>query len=336
MTDRTCADCGQTRPHHARGLCRRCYSRHRQAGTLDHWAPTVARVPVTPHTCEKHPPGSPACYKVHACRCTDCGRAANRRKKQTAAGLHDLVDATKARDHIRHLLDCGYTHSGIAQAAGLQRSHILWIADHARRSRPHVLDAILAVGTPCGQQDGTGTRRRVQALIACGWNVTALAQRLGTSNHALGQRLRLGDRVHVDTAAKVRALYDELWDVPPPAGTQWERMSATRSRLMAERNGWAPPLAWDDGYGPHGIDNPAATPDLGDRVRRPNRIIHDSEVEWLAEAGESLATIADRLGVTPESVKTALDRHGRRDLRDRIAPPPPAAIVAQKRRKKAA
>ncbi len=246
------------------------------------------------------------------------------------------MDATKARDHIRHLLACGYTPSGIAAAAGVHRNHILWISDHARRSRPHVIAAILAVRTPGGQQDGTGTRRRIQALIAAGWNITALAQRLGTSNHALGQRLRLGDRVHVDTAAKVRALYDELWDVPPPAGTQWERMSATRSRLMAERNGWPPPLAWDDGHGPHGIDNPAATPDLGDRVRRPNRRVRDSEVEWLAEAGESLDAIAAQLGVTPASVKTALERHGRRDLRDRIAPPPPAAVVSQKRRKKVA
>jgi hypothetical protein len=72
--------------------------------------------------------------------------------------------------------------------------------------------------------------------------------------------MRLRDQryplTHVDTAVRITAMYDELWDRPPPAASKQQRGAQTVAKRLALRNGWPAPLAWDD------IDNdpaPAAT-----------------------------------------------------------------------------
>ena len=94
--------------------------------------------------------------------------------------------------------------------------------------------------------DGTGTRRRLQALVAIGWTAPLIGARLDVTQ-ALITRLYHRPRVNSQTAAAVRALYDELWNVPGPS---W------RSRYRARVAGWPPPLAWDDDT----IDDPTAWP----------------------------------------------------------------------------
>lgn len=97
--------------------------------------------------------------------------------------------------------------------------------------------------------DVTGTRRRLRALLAIGHSHSEMACRLGTT----AQRLNVvvhdtgPGTVTRRTAAGVRALYDQLWDVPG---------SSARARAVASTRGWVPPLGWDD----DDIDDPAAVP----------------------------------------------------------------------------
>lgn len=103
--------------------------------------------------------------------------------------------------------------------------------------------------------DATGTLRRIQALMALGWTARDIADHAGYSSHQsihnlIGEAVRR-DWVSPATAARIAAVYDELSMTPGPS-------VITRTRAHAK--GWPVPLAWDDGHGPHGIDNRRATP----------------------------------------------------------------------------
>jgi transcriptional regulator with XRE-family HTH domain len=154
--------------------------------------------------------------------------------------------------------------------------------------------------------DGTGTNRRLQALAALGWSQSELASRLGFTFQNVS-RLATEARVNRDTAAKVRALYDELSMTPGPS---------VRAQREAQRKGWPVPLAWDDDK----IDDPAARPSKmvahrpaaldeiavqrasrGERVRL-SRAERAEVVRRLTAAGLSAADIADRLGIAQRSV----------------------------------
>ena len=50
-----CAECGEHRPHQARGLCSRCYESSRKAGTLDQYAPTLPQIRSTEEAAEYDP-----------------------------------------------------------------------------------------------------------------------------------------------------------------------------------------------------------------------------------------------------------------------------------------
>lgn len=93
--------------------------------------------------------------------------------------------------------------------------------------------------------DATGTRRRMQALMRIGWPSHAIMARLGYSDG--GNWILYADRIHVDTARRVTALYDELWDIP--GTSKWTRTWATNQ-------GFPPPMAWDDDM----IDDPHCQP----------------------------------------------------------------------------
>jgi hypothetical protein len=102
----------------------------------------------------------------------------------------------------------------------------------------------------------TGTRRRLQALIALGWTTTQLGEAIGMHR---GNLFTLAARpqpglVQAVTARKVAALYDRLCMTIPPASEY-----ATKARNAATRRGWVPPLAWDDDT----IDDPNARPRRG-------------------------------------------------------------------------
>jgi len=106
--------------------------------------------------------------------------------------------------------------------------------------------------------DSTGTARRLRALAAIGWGVEALGERLGPSKSRVGNcRIQHRATIARRSAAAVARVYDELSMVPGPC---------SKARAHALKQGWPPPLAWDDDR----IDDPKARP-RGAIWRAPRR-----------------------------------------------------------------
>lgn len=84
-----------------------------------------------------------------------------------------------------------------------------------------------------------GYVRRVRALQALGWSMNALAERLDADVRTLAHSLDSG-HVFRRTHDAMAALYEELCMTRP------DDQFANRRRIIAERKGYVPPLAWDD------------------------------------------------------------------------------------------
>lgn len=230
-----------------------------------------------------------------------------------------LTDAAPVREHAQQLQQAGMSRYQIAAQAGLGQaviSHILY-GDRERIS-PETAAAILAVALPAvrpartGQEPAVAAMRRLQALAVLGWSPQLLAGRLGM-HLASVRRIRDGEREDVEaaTATAIRALYDELWDQAPPAGTKAERIAAGKVSRHAARSGWAPPMAWDDDT----ISDPAAAPAPGWQ-RNDAGPAHGAEMAreaaFLLASGEAPERAADRLGVPVATLGKALERAKKR------------------------
>ena len=202
-------------------------------------------------------------YMADKCRCDAC-REANRVYAEHLAHARVLeqwhpestrfVDAEPVRAHIRALQHAGCGWKRAARLAGVSPSTMSRLLYGKRqRTRRVLADKILGVKDPAlaghALVDATGTRRRLQALVAQGWSQTELARRLGFSRHNMPPLIH-GHQpmVTVDRATAVHALWRELWTRNPPPG------DADRNRRRAARLGWVSTLAWDN------IDDPKETP----------------------------------------------------------------------------
>lgn len=185
---------------------------------------------------------------VKGCRCEQCRRANTRYAKWRGLdGVVQLVDATVTRQHLDALRAAGLGRREIARRSGVALTVINRLigidsSRPARRVRPVTQARILAVTVDCRAGGSlvyaTGTTRRLQALVALGWTQTELAARIGWTVQNLGPLVH-GQRwlVAQSTASLVAALFGELSMIPGPS---------IRARLLAQRRGWAPPLAWED------------------------------------------------------------------------------------------
>jgi len=110
--------------------------------------------------------------------------------------------------------------------------------------------------------DAIGTARRIRALQAIGWRLSDIDQALGHGdgrpkggpNYA--HNLTRQTTIHRDTALKVARVYDALSMTMGPSA---------RTRALARKYGWPPPLCWDDD-----IDDPRARPKGTERDRGRN------------------------------------------------------------------
>lgn len=291
------------------------------------------------HPIARHEHGTRNAYVCDRCRCRPCRsantaaeRARNRAKLYGRYG--GLVDAEPVRAHVRELQAAGIGLQQIfrvSRVGGGVLTKLMYgtprpdgtVRPPSRRVTPRVAERILAVTVadlaPSAIVDGTGTTRRLQALVTVGWSQSALARALGMSPVNFTRTIR-SPRVLASTAAAVRVLYDRLWDTPPAHDTHRERIAYARARSHAAKQGWLPPLAWDDDT----IDDPAADPwhpetayvpaaerpldEIAIQEAMRGRRVHLTPAEK-AEAvarmtarGISAAKIAERLGVTPRSV----------------------------------
>lgn len=276
--------------------------------------------------------GTRAKYVVERCRCEQCRRA-NReyqaaRARNVAYGREttNMVDPGPAREHVRALQAAGMGWRTVARAAGVSQGTMSRLLGYdpkgLSRIRRPTAARILAVTPalePSALVDGTGTRRRLQALVAAGWPQAHLAARLGwdPANFNVLISGSLYPRVQHDTAQAVRELYDALWNVAPDCAPGFAR----RARGVAERRGWAPPLAWDDDT----IDDPAAgAPDVrrsqiplrepvdpfeltlllerDARAHQVNPATRREAVRILTERGLSASQAAEHLGTDERTV----------------------------------
>lgn len=216
-------------------------------------------------------PHGRARYVLDKCRCDVC-RAANRdyernRYRQRGYGREaDRVDAAPVREYIRQLQAAGMGLRLIAKRSRVARQTLQTILTgkpHKNqpptvRVLPETAAKILAV-TPVYTRgslvDATGTCRRLQALVACGWSGTKLAEQLGITRANYGAMFRQR-YVTARRAVEVRSLYDRLWNVAPPNETHRDRIAMSRALKLAADRGWVRPAMWDDDQ----IDNPTAVP----------------------------------------------------------------------------
>lgn len=265
----------------------------------------------TPKPCQhkqaQHTHGTRLAYVLDKCRCYPCAEAASQyehtRQRMALYGRGtptQLTDAEPVREHVRALMAAGLGWKRVADAAGVSRStlgNMLYgrMRDGRReapkrRVRRVVADKLLAVGMPTlddlgGRQlvDATGTRRRLQALSALGWSNVKLAARLGMTPSNYGKTVQSA-RIYAEHAREVRELYDELSTQLPEPASGYDAAGIARVKAAAERNRWAPPMAWDDDL----IDDPRAEPDRG-LIRARDFVIDEVAVERVMSGDRELA-----------------------------------------------
>lgn len=279
-----------------------------------------------------HEHGTHPAYVIDQCRCRPCRDAASGyerwRAKQRAYGRQSYVPADRARAHIMDLQRHGMGWKRVAQAAGVETSTVWKILygdttrnmPPSRRVRPATEAKILAVTLDLADGaviDGTGTRRRLQALVALGWSQAKLGDRLDIEAGNFWALMQGTTRpgVTVATARKVSVLYDELWSTPPPGGTKWEKIARANALNGAKRHGWVGPLAWDDAT----IDDPDATANLGDLTAVRRRGVDLDDLGWLLDTSTyTWDGITARTGHSRYAIERACHRGGRTDLIARL------------------
>ena len=276
--------------------------------------------------------GTRACY-LRGCRRKPCMAAHYaylvRRQGAIIRGQWEpFTDAEPIRQHVAALTAAGLTEANLASEARISRGqmqHLMHGSDGsppARRMRREAAAKILAVrplalaAPGAGELDATGTRRRIRALIACGWPQGWLAAELGIKPPNISAMLRGARgqaRGRASTAAAVRDLYDRLWNTEPPQSTPRQRAAVRQALRIAAERGWPRPGGWDDDE----IDNPAAAP--ADGWQRTERTTWRT-ADLAEDAGELLRFgygpddehvrdhVAERLGVTRDALDAALAR----------------------------
>jgi transcriptional regulator with XRE-family HTH domain len=207
-----------------------------------------------------HEHGTDLCYTTNHCRRDECRQAHNKaardRRRQQAYGRYNRNKrpATKTLNHINTLRAQGITLKQIHRNTGVAMITLGEITLGKRNTiQATTENRILKYNpgpehaSPHASIDSTGTARRLQALQYNGWSQNQLAQHLGVQVAHVWKLSHQKTGATILIAKRVNTLYDELWDKHPAPG-----MSATIARNTARRNGWLPPLAWDEDH----IDNP--------------------------------------------------------------------------------
>lgn len=260
----------------------------------------------------------------HPCNCAEVCLPANsaydrHRRRQIAYGRWEpFTAAAPVREHVRSLMAAGIGTPRIAELSGVQEARVLYLLygqphrgyPPPQRIRTTTARQLLAL-KPAAELlaggavvDATGTRRRVQALVALGWSERHIAAQMPVSYSHLAKVIQGTHEVTARTAAKARAVYDRLWDQAPPETTRGERIVAARSRARAARSDWPPPLAWDDDE----IDDPAASPHPWKRGKLRDCAGTAEDVTELLERGYTRGEAAERLGLKRTTLDHALTR----------------------------
>lgn len=237
MSERTvavrCVIRGCRDVHLSRRLCVRHYNRARHYKELHLFPAVRAGVPDGPLPA----PGTTR---------TELGQAGRVNGALIGRPESSQVPAGQVADHIRMLEANGVPAGHIPVLSSQPAAEVRRIVGGAKRTQREVALAILAVRpTYDGLPDRTrvaaiGTRRRIQALIAHGWQMADIAGWLGIRPQQVSLFLR-PDAVTVTARQhrEVRAVFDGRAMLIP------HQRSAISLRRAAEEV-WVSALAWDD------------------------------------------------------------------------------------------
>ncbi|MFF0770939.1 hypothetical protein ACFYUK_18785 [Nonomuraea wenchangensis] len=277
-------------------------------------------------------------------------KAASRQRKELRLGIKRLVDATRARQHLKRLQRTMSLYD-IEAASRVGYTTLFKIVHGYRQTvMPATERKILAV-TPaigCAWVPSIGAQRRVQALATIGWTAKEVGRQVAArrgDSWANITRVMQEQQITATLAHEIDAVYEDLRGRTAP-----DDRYSRRAKDVAERNRWAPPAAWES----VDIDDPDAKPDWsavlcefvecgravmrghlrceacmkrlekygtlhGYSPARNGRALAEdalfiSEHEgWSLHEPGGLALVAERLGVTVVALEACLSRHGSPD-----------------------
>ena len=95
--------------------------------------------------------------------------------------------------------------------------------------------------------DAAPSARRIQALVALGWTYGQIGKWLDVS-HDMPPKWahQRGTVIRTSVARRIAKTYEARSMTTPPTTTGRDRWRISYAQTTARRNGWLPPLAWDD------------------------------------------------------------------------------------------
>lgn len=224
---------------------------------------------------------------------------------QYARGHRRLMPARAVTAHIHKLQAQGVTMRQIAKAAGVPAGYVAHLSiDRYDRTNAVRGRAVLQVTArraqhvPGAMMPTVGARRRIQALMALGWNHAAMHDASGVWTSVILSQP--GTKITWESHTAIAAMFDRLSMTPGPS---W------RTALRAKQRGYAPPLAWDE----ETIDDPHAKPDTGATIT-DTWAVRWENFEDLIDKGLTPELAAERAGV---DLRAAERRHYRKLERER-------------------
>lgn len=226
-----------------------------------------------PHVC---PPDHPhakrsTCYRGHRCRCVPCrGREKLRKRAERAAKRSGKTQPMRSPEKtVEHLLyltgPMGMTKLDISRISGVNVASIRRLIEgEVTQVFPATERAVLSVRADSStwRDDKSwvsrvGAVRRIQALMALGYSGAVISRRCGRQADWAMRVMNGREKIEERSRVALIRVYDELsMEHPAPD------LYVNRTRNMAAKRGYLPPLAWDD------IDNDPEPAKLEPRCHR--------------------------------------------------------------------
>ncbi|MFF6844703.1 hypothetical protein ACFY8X_38935 [Streptomyces tanashiensis] len=198
-----------------------------------------------------------------ALRSAEARRRAHSREAARNGTWMPFVPAGPVRQHIEQIAASGMPVAAIGERLGCGPKafdRLMYASKRPERVRRETAESVLAYWPTIGDYpdsariDPTGSRRRVQALMARGFPGRYLASVVGVDEKSFSRALQ-AERVTAFLARSIMKAYDRLWNQQPEAHGV-SAAAANWARKVARSRGYAGSLAWDDDT----IDDPNAEP----------------------------------------------------------------------------
>jgi len=246
----------------------KCETQIALAASRERGAARRARIDTTPKVCAHggiHEHGTATMYRRDDCHCPACSAAyrVDRNlwyRDKRLKGTGGYLPVQPVEKHLNSLVT-SMTRQDIAARSGVCLETISKVLNGHRKSVTQTTaEALLGVRPAPPKHNGylpaLGMQRRLQALVAEGWSVPYLADRLGINRRVLERELHgFRTKGYADTIRRVDALYRELSKQQAPLLPSGKgRWGRERYQQWARKQGWVPGAAWDD------IDSPRERP----------------------------------------------------------------------------